>query len=57
MANTTVEKFPRSQKFALGDRIQATARDMLEGLIEASYRRDRQQLLVQVNRGVEKLRI
>ena len=57
MANTTVEKFPRSQKFALGDRIQSTALGVLEGLIEASYRRDRQQLLVQVNRGVEKLRI
>ena len=53
----TVGKFPRSQKFALGDRIQSTALDVLEGLIEASYRRDRQQLLVQVNRGVEKLRI
>ncbi|MCK6451062.1 MAG: four helix bundle protein [Alphaproteobacteria bacterium] len=30
-----VEKFPRSQKFLLGDRIQATALDVLERLIEA----------------------
>jgi hypothetical protein len=32
----TVEKFPRSQKFLLGDRIQATALDVLERLIEAT---------------------
>ena len=33
----TVEKFPRSQKFLLGDRIQGTALDVLERLIEATY--------------------
>lgn len=38
----TVEKFPRSQKFLLGDRIQATALDVLERLIEANYSRQRQ---------------
>ena len=27
----TVEKFPRSQKFLLGDRIQSTALDVLGG--------------------------
>ena len=32
----TVEKFPRSQKFLLGDRIQTTALDLLERLIEAT---------------------
>jgi hypothetical protein len=32
---------PRSQKFLLGDRIQATALDVLEALIEATYIRDR----------------
>jgi hypothetical protein len=31
----TVEKFPRAQKFLLGDRIQQTALDVLEDLIEA----------------------
>jgi hypothetical protein len=30
----TVEKFPRAQKFLLGDRIQSTAPDRLERLIE-----------------------
>ena len=41
----TVEKFPRSQKFLLGDRIQATALDVLERLIEAIYTRGRQPML------------
>lgn len=43
----TVEKFPRSQKFLLGDRIQATALDVLERLIEATYTRRRAGLLQQ----------
>ena len=37
----TLERFPRSQKFLLGDRIQATALDVLESLIEATYTRQR----------------
>jgi len=52
----TVEKFPRSQKFLLGDRIQATALDVLERLIEATYTRVRQAQLRSANLGVEKLR-
>ena len=31
----TLDKFPRSQRFLLGDRIQTTALDVLEQLIEA----------------------
>jgi hypothetical protein len=53
----TVEKFPRSQKFLLGDRIQATALDVLERLIEATYTRARGKALNEANLGVEKLRI
>ena len=53
----TVEKFPRAQKFMLGDRIQATALDVLEGLIEATYTRDRAAHLARVNLRLEKLRI
>jgi len=52
----TVEKFPRAQKFVLGDRIQATALDVLEALIEATYTRDRRQHLARANLGLEKLR-
>jgi 23S rRNA-intervening sequence protein len=52
----TVEKFPRSQKFLLGDRIQTTALDVLDRLIEATYTRARKRLLAQANLGLEKLR-
>ena len=38
-----VEKFPQRQKFLLGDRIQTTALDVLERLIEATYTRARRQ--------------
>ena len=43
----TVEKFPRSQKFLLGDRIQTTALDVLERLIEATYTKARRPALLQ----------
>ena len=36
-----VERFPRNRKFLLGDRIQSTALDVLERLIEAKYTRRR----------------
>jgi hypothetical protein len=52
----TVDKFPRSQKFVLGDRIQTIALDVLERLIEATYTRGREALLMQANLGIEKLR-
>lgn len=51
-----VEKFPRSQKFLLGDRIQTTAMEVLERLVEATYTRERMGLLAQANLGIEKLR-
>ena len=52
----TVEKFPRSHKFTIGDRIEIAALDVLEDLIEATYTRDRLQHLRQANLGIEKLR-
>lgn len=51
-----VEKFPRSQKFLLGDRIQIVALDVLDALIEATYTRDRRAHLARANLGLEKLR-
>ena len=53
----TVERFPRAQKFLLGDRIQATALDVLEALIEATYTRERRGHLARANLGLEKLRV
>ncbi|MGP0058296.1 MAG: diversity-generating retroelement protein Avd, partial [Beijerinckiaceae bacterium] len=51
-----VEKFPHSQKFVLGDRIETTALDVLESLVEATYTRDRKGHLLRANLGIEKLR-
>jgi hypothetical protein len=53
----TVERFPRSHKFTLGDRIQNAALDVLEALIEATYTRDRRGHLARANLGLEKLRV
>jgi hypothetical protein len=40
----------------LGDRIQSTALDVLEALIEATYTHDRRAHLAHANLGLEKLR-
>lgn len=52
----TVDGFPRRRNFLLGDRIQATALDVMERLVEAMYTRGRGGLLAQANPGLEKLR-
>jgi hypothetical protein len=52
----TLARFPREQRFLLGDRIQATALDVLEALIEATYTRERRTHLARANIGLEKLR-
>ena len=51
-----LSRFPRDQKFLLGDRIQGTALDVLERLIEATYSKRREEPLTRVNLGLEKLR-
>lgn len=53
----TLDKFPRSQRFLLGDRIEHTALDLLERLIEATYTREPVTLLRQANLAIEKLRV
>ena len=53
----TIESFPRSQKFMLGDRIQSIALAVLESLIEATYSRTRDRYLSEANLGLEKLRV
>ncbi len=52
----TLEKFPRSQRFLLGDRIESCALDALEGLIDATYSRNRLERLTVVNLRLEKMR-
>ncbi len=51
-----IEKFPRAHKFTVGERIERTALDVLEALIEATYTKERLQHLRQANLGIEKLR-
>jgi len=52
-----VEKFPRRQKFLLGDRLQTTVLDVIEGIVEATYTRNRIAILRRVNLSLEKLRL
>ena len=52
----TVEKFPRSQKFVLGDRIQDAALGVMDSLIAATYTKARDAMLAQANVGLERLR-
>jgi hypothetical protein len=37
----TIEKFPKSHTFTLGDRIESIALNVLEALIEATYTKER----------------
>ena len=53
----TLERCPRRQKFLLGDRIQTTALACLEGLVEATFSRNRARLLHRVNTDLDKLRL
>ena len=48
--------FSPQSEILLGDRIQNTALDVLESLIEATYTRQRSRYLSQANLGLEKLR-
>jgi hypothetical protein len=52
----TLEKFPRSQKFLLGDRLQNEALAVLDDLISATYTREREPHLRAANLGLEKMR-
>lgn len=52
----TIARFPREQRFLLGDRLQLTALDVLEALIEATYTRDLRVHLLRANLVLEKLR-
>ena len=49
-------RFPRCHRFVLGERIERNLYDLLETLIRARYRRQRQPLLEQANLTLEVLR-
>lgn len=51
-----VEKFPRSFRFSVGDRIVARALDLMEALVEAAYAADKLPSLDRATRCVNSLR-
>ena len=51
-----VAKFSRAHRFTVGERVEATALEILELLVEASYTRQKQELLRTANRRMERLR-
>ena len=52
-----LEKFPRSQKFFLGDRLQTLALRTVEDLVEATYTKAPGALLRHINVGLEQQRV
>ena len=53
----TLDNFPRSQKFLLGDRLQTLALDVIESLIDATYTKAPHATLKRVNLLLEKQRV
>ena len=53
----TTEKFPKHRRFSLTNRMDNLALDILEGITEASYRKDRLALLQGCNLKLTRLRI
>jgi hypothetical protein len=51
-----VENFPKSQRFVLGQRLTGQAMDVLDLLVEASYAREKTEILATANRRLEVLR-
>ncbi len=51
-----LSKYPRDQKFVLGDRIETLALDILDDLIMAYYSREKLKTLEKANLKLERLR-
>lgn len=51
-----IEKFPRSQRYLLGERLEMASFDVLEILLEACYSQSKLPLLKQANIKLEKIR-
>jgi len=51
-----IENFPKSQRFVLGQRLAGQAMDVLDLLVEASYAREKTEILALTNRKLEVLR-
>ncbi|PIQ91871.1 MAG: four helix bundle protein [Candidatus Nealsonbacteria bacterium CG_4_10_14_0_2_um_filter_39_15] len=53
----TVNKFPKSQRFVLGQHIENTVLEILEGIIEANQERNKLPYLKKISVELDKLRI
>ena len=53
----TVEKFPKSVRFTISGRISNLTLDVMEGIVEAIYTKDRSYILERINLYIEKLRV
>lgn len=53
----TVEKYPKSVRFTITNRISNLTLDVMEGIVEAIYTKKRSYILGRVNLFIEKLRI
>ncbi len=51
-----ISKFPKNQKYLLGDRLEVGALSVLENLIEAVYSKEKLAILLKSNIHLEKLR-
>lgn len=52
-----VNKFPKSEKYVLGERIEKTALNVMEGVIASNCEFDKTETLKKTNVELEKLRI
>ena len=52
----TLNNFPKSQKFVLGDRIETIALDVLDNLIRATFSKNRDTALADANLGLDRMR-
>jgi hypothetical protein len=50
-------EFPREHKFTVGDRLVEVALDVMESLVEAAYKRDKDALLARASRGLVRARV
>jgi len=53
----TVKKFPKNEKYVLGERIEKTALNVMEGVITSNCEFDKKETLKKTNVELEKLRI
>ena len=51
-----LDKFPRSRRFTLGERLETGLLDVLELLVEAAYSRNKEQALKRANLKLERVR-